>query len=422
MTTIIRLATLVATLAAATGAHATPLWQDSVSDDGVGDGQANDVVANEHGVFAGGFVAAEQSELLVRAYDAASGRVLWEDRSAAPGTGFNEVGRLALLDDRLFATVFTARSGNTTGQDWVVRAYDARSGSLLWTDDLDRGEGDWARRVAAAGTRVFVAGSLTSAAQRPALAVRAYDAADGALLWEDEVGELEPLAPHPAIAASGDHVYVGGKVGGVPQLRAYEQASGEIAWSIDVAPAGQVEQIAVTGDRVVVAARILEALSLRVHDGTTGALLWQRDEASPGPIREIQLAATADAVFAGVRPDFEGPSRIHAYSAEEGDPLWMRHTDVARDLTADGGLLYAASGLGEFGARSFDAASGREVWQSDRQELASALALAVRGPLVFLAGAAGMGPGTFHVAAFDTRARQPLRSVQRGGLRLPTRR
>ncbi len=61
--------------------------------------------------------------------------------------------------------------------DFVVRAYDAMTGALLWEDEFDKsGSNDQASAVATALGRVFAAGFATNAAGDTDFLLRVYDA------------------------------------------------------------------------------------------------------------------------------------------------------------------------------------------------------------------------------------------------------
>lgn len=417
---------LATALFSSSTALAGPLWHDSVGDDGRGDGQANDVVATDDAVFVSGFFVDTVSVPLLRAYDPVSGSLLWEDR-LQDVSGAEELGRLALDAGRLFVTVMAARSSASTGFDWMVRAYDAATGAVLWTDDLHHGSYDWARRLAAAGERVFVAGTLGDGALDRALAVRAYDAATGALAWAAEPGQLAAPEVIPAIAASADRVFVGGVVDGTTRVLAYDAASGDVVWTRELAGADTFGALALAPGRVVATARNGQTLSIHTYDAATGDLLWQREDALPGDagapitVDGFQLAASAETVHTSYRRNGSTPTQLQAYAAADGTPLWSRTTDAARDPTIAAGRLYAASGPGSFFARSFDPETGRPLWGTPPRDEASALAIAVRGPLVFLVGSSGARFGSFHVEAYDTRTRS-LRTIGHGPRTLPTRR
>ena len=78
-------------------------------------------------------------------------------------------------------------SGN---RDFIVRAFDADSGDLLWSDGIQSDTHDDARSVACDNERVLV--TLASGFNDPVAILRAYNIEDGTLLWsvqyEDRFG------------------------------------------------------------------------------------------------------------------------------------------------------------------------------------------------------------------------------------------
>jgi hypothetical protein len=83
------------------------------------------IVLNEDTVYVAGSAGefSGDSEFLVRAYDAVDGSLLWDDRSHA-STETAAVD-LALGKFRLFVAGYTFDSSTNT--DFLIRAYDARS-------------------------------------------------------------------------------------------------------------------------------------------------------------------------------------------------------------------------------------------------------------------------------------------------------
>ena len=86
---------------------------------------------------------------------------------------------------RVFVAGLAASASGDT--DTELRAYDAESGALLWSDESDGGGFDELLDVEAAGGRVFTCGVVSTAAGNDDWIVRAHDAATGALLWEDRL-------------------------------------------------------------------------------------------------------------------------------------------------------------------------------------------------------------------------------------------
>jgi len=74
-------------------------------------------------------------------------------------------------------------------RDWVVNAYDAGDGILLWSDILDSAGGfdEAVGGVAFQGGQVFVHGVVDSGSANLDLLIRAYEASSGRVLWQDHV-------------------------------------------------------------------------------------------------------------------------------------------------------------------------------------------------------------------------------------------
>jgi len=78
---------------------------------------------------AGASVVDFDSEMLVRAYDAATGVMLWDDLSHRAGRPTSAVS-LALGRKQLFVAGY-AYTGGVSGTDFVIRAYDIRQDAAM---------------------------------------------------------------------------------------------------------------------------------------------------------------------------------------------------------------------------------------------------------------------------------------------------
>ena len=120
--------------------------------------------------------------------------------------------------------VFAGGSGENladpaSGTDWLLRALDARSGALLWEDVVDAAlGGDEVVDLVVRGKRLFAAGTtangVTPQSRRDAL-VRAYTARGGSLLWEDRVDRGEAQDELLGLAVEGGRLYGVGHGGDV---------------------------------------------------------------------------------------------------------------------------------------------------------------------------------------------------------------
>jgi hypothetical protein len=171
------------------------VWGDVIPDTDH-DGYALKIAAHGDRVVAVGSV---NDDWMVRSYDANSGAVRWSqtysllDQSIA-GVYDSPV-QMAMDDD----TVVVAGYGSSklivdeaypkASRDWVVRAYDAQTGRLLWSDhsgsptDTDEANGG----VVLIDGRAYVLGFLADATGEPHTLLRAYDARSGRVVWDDEI-------------------------------------------------------------------------------------------------------------------------------------------------------------------------------------------------------------------------------------------
>ena len=240
--------------------------------------------------------------LLATAVWAIGGDLLWQDRvdkAAASDGAF----AIAVQGARVFAAGFVAADGSCNRSDVIgncdysVRAYEAKTGHLLWEDQVDKAEGfDLALAVAVRGGRVFAAGWVDADGSCIPLAeagncdffVRAYEAKTGHLLWEDQFDGAGDHDLAGTIAAGGGQVFAGGVVtnaagDGDWLVRAYEAKTGILLWQDQFDKAGgtdEVLSIAVREGRVFTAGCARNAAGnfdyiVRTYDAKNGTLLWQ---------------------------------------------------------------------------------------------------------------------------------------------------
>src|SRR5262249_2027195 len=79
-------------------------------------------------------VGQANSNFAVRACNAINGATLWQD-SVPATTGPDNATAVAAFGDRVFASGSTYEGG--LHYDWLVRAYNGRSGRLLWQDKFN---------------------------------------------------------------------------------------------------------------------------------------------------------------------------------------------------------------------------------------------------------------------------------------------
>ena len=202
--------------------HGTPLWEDRF-DLAAGDDSALGITTGEGLVFASGSTTTDAGILvpLIRAYDARTGALLWQDVGANQGL-FDSA---TVHDGWVFAIgvigedpVPTPGVGFFFRSDWLVRAYHAKTGDLLWEDRFGApdpvGTIQFDRPVTVAGGsgQVFVGGRGHAAAGEPrSWFVRALDARGGQFLWQDQVFPVAVSAQVQSIVVTGDRLIAVGR-------------------------------------------------------------------------------------------------------------------------------------------------------------------------------------------------------------------
>src|SRR5437867_9452647 len=185
----------------------TTLWARRYDGPASGDDVAYAVAASPDGsmVFATGDSSGDYATV---AYRASDGVRLWARRYDGPVSGTDVANDVAVSPDG--AAVFVVGTSEARrGPGWATVAYDAETGSTLWT----RRHRGGAQAVAASpdGSKVFVTGSVPTATGDTDYATLAYDAATGATKWArryDGAAHLYDAAS--GVFATDDTVFVTG--------------------------------------------------------------------------------------------------------------------------------------------------------------------------------------------------------------------
>lgn len=325
------------------GALASLRWHDAIHAD-AGAPAAAASTAADGAMFVAGAVtsAAGDSDWAVSAYDASSGRILWRDQyDHAAGEDFAS----AVVASEGLVFVAGRVMNASRGNDAFIRAYSARTGVVVWHDHFDRaGRYDEysLHVIAAEGGRVYAGGR--SGSRSADWFVRAFDARTGAVQWTDlyDGGDFDHVV---SLAAAEGRVYASGVTMDTARtrhftVRAYDGRSGRLAWS-DVNAAGSQGYffipdvawgIAAEGRRVVAAGAITDAsglrLAVRSYDGATGAQLW-RDLVNTGG-SDVALGVT----IAGGRAYVAGSGGPGCSAAYASDCDWL-----VRAYDLNGGAL-----------------------------------------------------------------------------------
>lgn len=294
---------------------------------------------------------------------AAGGRLLWQDQFNKAGSD-DLAAQVTAQGHRVFA-VGWARSA-PDNRDFLLRAYDSRTGRLLWQDQLDRAGGDdYAVAVAAGGDAVFVGGSATNGAGNNDFLVRAYDARTGALVWEDQFDLAGGFDSTRAVAKDGNRVFAAGvgqdAAGNDTWLvRAYNARTGTLLWENRFNRGGRAadaSSMTAAHQRVFVVGAAQGAggdidFVVRTYHARTGALLWE-DRRAGGEISGTSIIADGSRLFVTLA------FVVRAYDMEKGTLLWENQFGAqVLAVAAAHGRVFAVGGNPDFVVRAYDAATG----------------------------------------------------------------
>jgi hypothetical protein len=204
-------------------ASGTPLWgqvvgvSDAFADETTGNAVA---VTDRAQVVAGGSwrVGGKRGSVALwwtQIYDAASGAPLGGDDLERGG---DPDGVLAIAAAQravyLAGSAGAAGGGAFADLEWLVRAYDASTWQLLWQDELARGPEVAALDVKAHAGQVIAVGRADPrrrvSPEDTDMLVRGYDAASGELLWQEEHDESRGLDELTEVAAAGARAFAAG--------------------------------------------------------------------------------------------------------------------------------------------------------------------------------------------------------------------
>ena len=273
-------------------------------------------------------------------------------------------------------------------RDEVVMALDAASGAIVWRSSYDapyrNNAGTQRHGPGPKSTPLFHDGKLFTLGINGV--VSAFDADDGARLWQKPAQSVEPLYATALSPVADDGrviIHVGGHDDGA--LTAFDANSGDVVWRWDgdgpayaspmVAELGGVRQIVTVTQAHIVGVAI-----------DTGELLWQRPFVSRATNNAITpIIDGNDVIVTGqnlgvtrFRPTHRG-GRWMTETLWETDEVSMFMSNPV--LAAD--TLYGMSHLrsGQFFA--LDANSGATLWRTEGREATNS-AVVLAGDLLFL--------------------------------------
>jgi len=277
--------------------------------------------------FAAGYssVVPNNSDIFLRAYNSRTGNVLWHDTFDKGRDDFPQG-----LGAGPFVVVVVGQGGNTsvapiTALDALIRAYDPLTGRVLWEDQVNKGDtiDDIAWAVAIDFDQVFVAGTSTDDTGKRKMLVRAYHARTGALQWEVERAGVSPTA----ITTKSGRVFVAGSTGALNAfMGAFNTANGGLVWEDTSAP-GIFVDVAIRDHRLVGVGRSGEGSLIRAYHPANGKVAWQDVTKPPEEVLEsLSAVALSDEVayVTGVSSEDFGESEfvVRAYDLSGGQVLF----------------------------------------------------------------------------------------------------
>ena len=262
-----------------------------------------------------------------------------------------EIGDAISMSDRWVAvggSFFTAlvpcRFGVSCGQDGRLRVFDSVTGQLRWTADFDlNGTLDRYLAVAIEGDVVLAVGYSINRFRtnnRPVWVVNAYDAPTGALLWRETLSDPQSDFFPQAIAVQGGRAYVTGVTGPqcyfgswcVQLTRAYDVGTGRVLWSVSTGVPGvdyQTLSIATDEDRVYIAGNAGPYAEVRALDARTGGLRWL--DQVPALSGEFVFKVVADDDRVAIGAIVNGDWLVRVYHADSGQVRWTRTWSLTGD-------------------------------------------------------------------------------------------
>ncbi|MEU6074189.1 S8 family serine peptidase [Micromonospora sp. NPDC047074] len=181
-------------------------------------GNALTVSPDGKSVYVAGYTALPDHQLdyLTIAYDAGTGAQKWLTTYDGPGPFADDARAIGVSPDGARVFVTGQSSGVDTGlADWGTVAYDAGTGAQLWTATHNGTSNgiDISADLVASSTAVFVTGSSDTAEAGSDLVTIAYDPATGKELWTDRYdgpGRSTDAPRALALAPDGGRLFVTG--------------------------------------------------------------------------------------------------------------------------------------------------------------------------------------------------------------------
>jgi len=276
-----------------------------------------------------------------------------------------------IAGDRVFAF-------SRQGDDEVMRALDAASGKVVWETKYNATYKPNPAATSKHGTGpkstpTFANGRLYSLGMTGV--VTAFDAATGKQLWQTQKPAVETLyhtGQSPVIDRGLCIVHVGGHNNGA--LTAFDERTGDVkwAWTGDGPAYGSPIVVDLAGTRQVITTTQENLVGV---SASTGELLWKR----PFSVRATRNAVTPIihnqvVIVSGLGLPVTGFKVINKAGQWSSEDVWVNN-DVTMDMSTGvviGNALYgfSARNSGQFFA--LDANTGQTLWLSEPRQTENA--------------------------------------------------
>jgi outer membrane protein assembly factor BamB len=274
------------------------------------------------------------------------------------------------------------------GEDEVMRALDAASGKVLWETKYNATykPNPAATRSHGTGpksTPTFADGRLYTLGMSGI--VTAFDAASGKQLWQKPKGDVEPLY-HTAMSPLVDRglviLHVGGHSNGA--LTAFDARTGDVKWSWngDGPSYGSPIAVDLSGTRQIITMTQDNLVSV---SAATGELLWKR----PYTVRATRNAVTpivhnGIVIVSGLGMPIIGFKVANKGGQWTSEDVWTNN-DASMDMSTGvvvGNTLYGFSHRNSGQYFAIDANTGQTLWLSEAR-IAENAAIVRAGDLWF---------------------------------------
>lgn len=231
------------------------LWDDTQAADREHQGVAQAVAISGGKVYVGGYIGScaflgePGCSAMLKAYEARTGKLLWEAVAGLP-TGFSGFTALTVSDGQVIAAGGSSDLLRLYESGLLVQSHDAETGLLKWqapvTTSEKPGSGYEVATSIAATKGIVAVGTKIGNLPATAFGVRTFDSQTGLPKWSDKVvGSPDRADGVNGVAFTDNRLVAVGltsKAGGAQTylVRAYEPATGTVAWSDAISSADEI--------------------------------------------------------------------------------------------------------------------------------------------------------------------------------------